>query len=221
MRLSSVFVALSVLFSASCAIEGASVSEGQLAAPCKGSGCALVAVETTWPKGFVDARVQGIRFDRFRFFIPAGAKLSFFSLGAVLIADYGDKRINFSYEYSQHFQKESAVDRSGAGKLTLADYPRILFTKTVSDPEPKLIYDRLMWRDAMYGKGLYFEKTKAAFVARTGTVTAYYAETPSSSYRFTAYVTDAERSTFYLLVQIDGFDFNTFEKIVGSLRKEG
>lgn len=213
------FLALNLLFSTAPAEDAPLITEEQLAAPCDGRGCALVATEEKWPKGFDRERTQVINFDSFRFAIPADAELSIFSLGAGLIADYGDgeRKIFINMEYSDHFQSDDTIELNRRATLSISDFPRIIFTETPSDPEPPLIYNRWIWRDAMSAKGLFFEETETAIVSRKGTLAAYYAETPSLSHKLMAYVTDNTKPDSYMLIHVDGFDFDTLENVIGSV----
>ena len=203
---------------ASAAKQPSLIAESQLAAPCKGSGCMLVATEKPWPNEIADASEQALRFGHFEFSIPAGARLRIVPIGAAFVAEYGNgAKISVHYEYATQFQPDHITKLYKRATLQIADFPRILFTKTPSDPEPASIYDRWIWRDAMAGKGLFFGKTEAAFVSRKGTVTAYYAETPSSDHASMAYITHVSKPGSYMLIQLDGFGFEVLEKLIGSI----
>jgi len=204
---------------ASAAKQSSLIAESQLAVPCKGPGCQFVATEKPWPKEIADTGGQVLKFGHFEFSIPTGARLRIVPIGAALVAEYGSgAKIAFHYEYAAQFQPDHIIKLYKRATLKITDFPRILFTKTPSDPEPALIYDRWIWRDAMAGKGLYFGKTEAAFVSKKGAITAYCAETPSSDHASLAYITDVSKPDSYMLIQFDGFGFDILEKLIGSIR---
>ena len=196
------------------------ITEDQLAQTCKGTGCQLVALEKPWPNNASDSSRQQLKFGHFEFSIPPGASLRIVPIGAALVAKYEHgQKISIHYEYATQFQPDHIVKLYKKASIRIADYPSILFTKTPSDAEPRLIYDRWIWRDAMAGKGLIFNKTEATHVTKSGTVSVYYALTPSSDHESLAYVTDSSEPNSFMLVQLDGFTLGDLEKLIGSIRK--
>lgn len=215
----AISAALLVLACAAPAMA-APAAEDQLPPRCEGAACARVATPVPWPDrrledGTTPFNVQGA----FTFQLPRGP-LEFLMHDNGFTARYADRRWIGVQVLTAATAGLPPRQRDGGGRpgaLSLADMPRILYTKTPADPEPSHADDLLIWRIALVFKSSTFDKATQLQVAERGPLTAYFADSGVGSTTGELQVVHRDFQDSHLFVQFKGFAFDDVRRVVGSI----
>ena len=195
-------------------------ADDQLPARCEGAGCAKVATPVSWPDvRLEDPTTPFTVHGTFTFQLPKGP-LEFLLQDNGFIAPYADRRwigVQVLTAAALGLPRRDGVEGGRSGALGLADMPRIAFTKTPADPEPRHAEDLQLWRIALVFKNGTFEKATQLQVAQRGPLTAYFADSGVGSTTGTLEVVHAGIKDWYLFVQFKGFSFDDVRRVVASI----
>ena len=194
--------------------------DDELPARCEGPACTKVATPVPWP----DARLEDgttpfTVHGSFTFQLPKGP-LEFLLQDNGFTARYSDRRwigVQVLTAAAMGLPRRDGGEGGRPGALSLADMPRILFTKTPADPEPSDSEDLQLWRLALVFKNSTFEKAKQLQVTERGPLTAYFADSGVGSTTGDLEIVHAGIKDSYLFVQFKGFSFDDVRHVVGSI----
>jgi hypothetical protein len=188
---------------------------------CDGAGCAKVATPAPWPEGRVDEGVGPfIMGAQFKITFPKGARRYILLADGDITVDYGPKQsvnVQVITAEEMRFPRWDRQKKARPDALATADIPRILYLKTLDDVEPTHAEDRRIWRSAIMFKGSAFKDATQVTVSEQGSLTAYLTDARVAGDTTVGYVTHKRIKDSYLHVQTEGFPFDEFRRIVGSI----
>ena len=188
---------------------------------CNGPGCAKVAIPAPWPEGRVDDGVGPFIIGAlFQVTFPKGASKYIVLADGDIAAHYGPKRwvsVQVITAEETRVPQWESQKKARPNALANADIPLIMYSKTLDDAEPAHIEDRRIWRSALMFKGSAFNDATQVTVSQRGSLTAYLTDARVAGDTTVGYVTHKRLKDSYLHVQTEGFSFDEFRRIVGSI----
>lgn len=210
------------LLALACAASASAAepSDDDLPLRCEGAACAKVATPVSWPDlALEDGTAPFTVHGAFTFRLPAGARQYLLHDNGIT-AVYADRRwIGVQVLTATALGLPSRDGDGGmrAGALSVADMPRILYTKTPADPEPSHAEDLNLWRLALVFKNSHFQNATQLQVAQRGPLTAYFADWGAGGATADIQVVHGAVKDAHLFVQLKGFAFDDVRRVVGSI----
>ncbi|MCK6434220.1 MAG: hypothetical protein L6Q68_14495 [Aquabacterium sp.] len=199
-------------------------AQEQLCRRCDGPACLKVASPAAWPEGVAGGTTTPFHLGPFRLRLPADPQSIHVLGGGDVIVRYAkDRWIGFSLQTATaaglplRDDPVPAIDKHPAGTLAFADVPRVIFTKTPDDAEPRQDDDRRIWRSALTSKHAALERTTEMSIATRGPLTLYLADGGVADLDGVAYVAHRSLRDGYLYVNARGFAFAEFRRVAGSI----
>jgi len=197
-----------------CKVEG-------LCRACPNAGCTMVVEEAAWPTNPLQAGLE-IRNALATLVVPSPEWIESDPKGGWLLRYSGPRKaLTMDWMMAEAFgvPKAKARDASeSAPSLGFSDIPRIQFTQTVEDAEPKGEADRRIWRHGLMAKNIALQDAKQLFHAKRGSLSVWIADGGPGERTLNAYLVHSKQKDRYLHVQAFGFDFEEFKNILASAR---
>ena len=136
-------------------------------------------------------------------------KVSVLGTPPMVVARYPNYRIAVAtekmYDYGALVLEKAGASGPKHDKSPALRYFEIMFTKTLTDPEPENRHDRILWRAAFAGKSIQkFSSTPNAEIYRHDPWTVYMANVDGITHTRETIAVHRDQSDFYLRV----FDTN-------------
>lgn len=157
------------------------------------------------------------QFDRLLWRAPAGAQFQPQGTSALWLWPDG-QALKIKRVTADDFQFPALSNQFVHSRYKVADYPRLLFTKTRSDRPPVRLSDRYIWRMALDNKATYLASQLGLYQGEVSELEFYYARLQLRQLRQLGFLIDpAEPEQIYQLMGY-GSDAQWFEMLLGSMR---
>jgi hypothetical protein len=100
-------------------------------------------------------------------------------------------------------------------------FPEIVFTKTSRDAEPKEVSEAVFWKVAMLQKQFYFSKANKVTYFENGDVSYFVSDSSAMGFSGSAMVSTPRIKEVFLQIDAEKMDFETFERVVSSVKNGG
>ncbi len=196
------------------------VQEADLPPPCAGAVCALRAevIRLPAPKEQAPDALTQYRYRDLNWRAPAAALLSEEAAAVGLWRWPKGGALKVKQVEVQDFQFPALANLFLDSRFQVADYPRLMFTKTPSDRAPLRLVDRYIWRMALDNKGTYLGSQQGLYRGELDGLEFYYARLRLRQLSQLAFLVDPARPE--ILYQLMGYGLadTGFEAILGSMR---
>ncbi len=207
-----IFLAALLLLS----LNACSTGLGKKRSSCPAIACNVIAEETPWPTQVVNNGFK-VKSGPWTFTLPPGPEKAItLQTVPVSIIQYANAKITFEYVDKAALAEyiEVNLDRS---RYTVIDHPRIAYSSTPDQIEPKTSVDKKVLDWIFATKRLDMQYGGPAYVTRKGDITVYYGGKTTPSWDAHAIVTSSLFPDRYLKIQLQGLLKTDLEAIIASI----